>query len=120
MAVEQERDNPQEYELTITDPDGVVLERQPVSGYLEAGNRQPATSLRLIIDRLGPVYVEKKSEGAGLPWTKRFTVVENPPWQTEEQRERLEALRQRQRQREGGRRQQGVAQVERMDEHPEP
>ena len=110
--LQQERDNPQEYELTITDPDGVVLERQPVTGFLEPENRQPATGLRLIIDRLGPVYVEKKSEGAGLPWTKRITVVENPPWQTEEQREILEALRQRQRTREGGRRQQAAEQLE--------
>ena len=94
--LQQERDNPQEYELTITDPDGVVLERQFVDGYLEPGNRQPATSLRLIIDRLGPVYVEKKSEGVGLPWTKKITIVENPPWQTEEQREILDGLRKRQ------------------------
>ena len=116
----QERDNPQEYELTITDPDGVVLERQPVTGYLEVENRQPATALRLIIDRLGPVYVEKKSEGAGLPWTKKVTVVENPPWQTEEQRELLTMLRQRLREREGGRRQQIVEQLERQQDHPEP
>ena len=59
------------------------------------------------------MYVEKKSEGPGLPWTKRITVVENPPWQTEEQREILEALRQRQRAREGGRRQQAAEQLER-------
>ena len=116
----QEWDNPQEYELTITDPDGVVLEHQSIDGYLEPGNRQPATSLRLIIDRLGPVYVEKQSEGAGLPWTKKVTVVENPPWQTEEQRELLTALRQRQREREGGRRQQIIEQLEHQQDHPEP
>ncbi len=96
----QNQDNPQEYELTITDPDGVLLERGPVDGYLEQENRQPATSLRLVIDRLGPVYVEKKAEGAGLPWTRKVMVVENPPWQTREQREMLEALRERERQRE--------------------
>ena len=101
----QERDNPQEYELTITDPDGVVLERQAIDGYLEPGNRQPATDLRLVIDRLGPVYVEKRSEGVGLPWTKRITVVESPPWQTDEQREMLEALREREQRREEERRQ---------------
>ncbi len=101
----QERDNPQEYELTITDPDGVVLERQPVDGYLEPGNRQPATGLRLVIDRLGPVYVEKRSEGVGLPWTKRVTVVETPPWQTDEQRLMLDSLREREQRRGEERRQ---------------
>lgn len=116
----QEQDNPQEYELTILDPDGVVLERQAVDGFIEQGDRQPATGLRLVIDRLGPVYVEKRSEGVGLPWTKRFTVVENPPWQTEEQRERLESLRQRQRERAAGRRQQSTETMERMYDHPEP
>ena len=101
----QERDNPQEYELTITDPDGVVLERQPVDGFLEPGNRQPATGLRLVIDRLGPVYVEKRSEGVGLPWSKRTTVVESPPWQTDEQRQMLDALREREQRRGEERRQ---------------
>ena len=94
--LQQERDYPQEYELVITDLDGVVLECQFVDGYLEEGNRQPATALRLVIDRLGPVYVEKKSEGVGLPWTKKIAVVEHPPWQTEEQREILDELRKRQ------------------------
>ena len=118
--LQQQRDNPQEYELTITDPDGVVLERQPVDGYLEPDNRQPATGLRLVIDRLGPVCVEKKSEGIGLAWTKKITVVESPPWQTEEQRERLEALRLRERQREGQRRYQAQEQLEQQFLHPEP
>ena len=115
----QDRDKPQQYELTITDPDGVVLERQAVDGYLEEGRRQPATSMRLVIDRLGPVYVEKHSEGVGLPWIKKIPVVENPPWQTEEQRERLELLRQRQREREGGRRIQAQNQLEAQLRHPE-
>ena len=105
LWLSQERDNPQEYELTITDPDGVVLERQPVDGFLEPGNRQPATGLRLVIDRLGPVYVEKRSEGVGLPWTKRTTVVESPPWQTDEQRQMLDALREREQRRGEERRQ---------------
>ena len=101
----QERDNPQDYELTITDPDGVVLEREAVDGFLEPGNRQPATGLRLVIDRLGPVYVEKRSEGVGLPWTRRITVVESPPWQTDEQRQMLDALREREQRRGEERRQ---------------
>ena len=116
----QDRNSPQNYALAIVDPDGVVLERQPVDGYLEAESRQPATGLRLIIDRLGPVYVEKKSEGTGLPWTRRFTVVENPPWQTDEQREMLDALRQRQRERQRERRHQVDEQMEQQLRHPEP
>ncbi len=116
----QERDNPQEYELTIIDPDGVVLERQHVDSYLFPENRQPATGLRLVIDRLGPVYVEKKSEGIGLPWNKKFTMVENPPWQTEEQREMLEALRLRQREHEVIRQRQSDQQLDQLTRHPEP
>ena len=109
----QDRDNPQEYELTITDIDGVLMEHQLVSGFLESDGRHPATSLKLVIDRLGPVYVEKKSEGIGLSWTKMEAVVENPPWQTEEQREMLEALRERERQREEMRRQDAEANLDR-------
>ena len=116
----QERDNPQEYELTITDPDGVVLERQSVDGYLEPDGRQPATGLRLIIDRLGPVYVEKKTEGVGLPWSRRVMAVENPPWQTEEQRAMLEGLRERQRDHERERIIESVEQEQQMYGHPEP
>jgi hypothetical protein len=118
--LDQDRANPQQYELTITDPDGVVLEQVTVDGYLEADNRQPATGLRLVIDRLGPVYVEKRSVGAGLPWSKRISVVENPPWQTDEQRERLETLRQRQRDRERGLIVQAQIQLEEVTRHPEP
>ena len=118
--LDQDRANPQQYELTITDPDGVVLERQAVDGYLEEDRRQPATSLRLVIDRLGPVYVEKRSVGAGLPWSKKISVVENPPWQTDEQRERLETLRQRQRDRERGLIVQAQIQLEEVTRHPEP
>ena len=69
--------------------------------------------MRLVIDRLGPVYVEKRSEGIGLPWTKKETVVENPPWQTEEQREILDALREREHQREEAKRQEGQANLDR-------
>ena len=111
--LQQDIDNPQEYELTITDPDGVVLERQAVDGYLESDGRHPATSLRLVIDRLGPVYVEKRSEGIGLPWTRMEAVVDNPPWQTEEQKEMLDALRERERQREDARRLEAQGNIDR-------
>ena len=111
--LQQERDNPQEYELTITDPDGVVLEQHIVNGFLESEERQPATGLRLVIDRLGPVYVEKKSDGIGLPWTRMEAIVEHPPWQSEEQQHLLESLRQRERLREERRRQEAEAETER-------
>ncbi len=116
----QEKDLPQQYELTITDPDGVVLEHVSVDGFLEDNHRQPATGLRLVIDRLGPVYVEKRSEGVGLPWSRKIQVVENPPWQTDEQREKLETLRQRERERERGRIAQAQLQLEGQRQHPEP
>ena len=83
LPMRQERHDPQEYELTATDLDGVVLERIPIDGYLEPGNRQPATSLRLIINRFGQVWVEKKSEGVGLPWTKTSLIVAEPQWKQE-------------------------------------
>ena len=82
-ALLQDRDSPQEYEVTATDLAGVVLQRIPVDGYLELGNRQPATSLRMIVNRFGQVFLEKRSEGVGLPWTKLSLVLESPPWQTE-------------------------------------
>ena len=117
--LEQERDNPAEYEITITDPDGVVLRddddkelRLAFSGFMEPrkllqdeGNRQPATSLQLVIDRLGYVWVEMKSEGIGLPWSKSFrfpdvhrsddTPPPSPPWQTQEQREAWRRIQER-------------------------
>ena len=85
-GLQQERDNPQEYELAVTNLEGVVLEKIPVDGYLEPGNRQPATNLRLIINKFGQVIVEKHSSGVGLPWTKLFMVLDAPPWQTDLQR----------------------------------
>jgi hypothetical protein len=88
----QEKNAPQEYELTVTSPDGVVWERHTISGYLEQGQegsnlRLPATSLRLVIDQFGRVGVEKHSSGPGLPWTKVVLIVESPPWQTDFQKE---------------------------------
>ena len=112
-ALVQDRENPQDYELTITDTDGVLMDHQIVNGFLESEGHHPATSLRLVIDRLGPVYVEKKSEGIGLPWTKMEAVVEHPPWQSDEQREMLEALRDRERQREESRRQEADVNLDR-------
>ena len=102
--LEQEKSDPHEYELTITYPNGVLMQdpddnsrpaRYAIDGYLESGeeggiSRLPATSLRLIIDRYGRVGVEKHSSGPGLPWTKVSLIVDAPPWQTELQREAAE------------------------------
>ena len=118
--LQQERGNPQGYELIISDSSDVALERYFVDGYLEDGNRLPATSLRLVIDRLGPVCVEKKSEGIGLSWTKKIEVVNNPPWQNEEQRAALRQRQERKRQNEKERQQQSQQQLRNQERHPEP
>ena len=119
--LDQERDNPQEYELTITDPDGVVLERQSVNGYLEEENRQPATGLRLVIDRLGPVYVEK-AVGRYRPALEQAANGSREPAVADRaaQRQMLEVLRQRQRDRERGRVAQAQLDLELLERHPEP
>ena len=85
-ALQQEQDNPQKYELSIATPDGVIIEQIPIDGYLEPENRHTATDLRLRVDRYGQVFVDKRSSGPGLSWTKQFPVVTRPPWQTELQR----------------------------------
>ena len=119
QVLRQDQDNPAEYMLTVARQDGLVLQdsngddlQLKFNGFMEPrkllqepGNRQPATSLRLIIDRLGYLWVEMKSEGVGLPWTKvfRFPDVErgpddlppSPPWQTEAQREAWAGLQER-------------------------
>lgn len=115
----QDKSNPGEYEITITDPDGVVLRddegndlQLAFSGFMEPrkllqdeGNRQPATSLQLVIDRLGYIWVEMKSEGVGVPWTKQFRFPDierepdalppSPPWQTDSQKEAWVRLQER-------------------------
>lgn len=100
----QEKSAPHEYELTITYPNDVFIQdpsdnsrpaRYVIDGYLESeqdghAGRQPATSLRLIIDRYGRVGVEKHSSGPGLSWTKVSLIVDTPPWQIDLQRQPLE------------------------------
>ena len=99
--IPQEKTDPHEYELTITYPNDVLIQdpidpsrpaRFIIDGYLESGqdgntSRQPATSLRMIIDRYGRVGIEKHSSGPGLPWTKVSLIVDAPPWQTDLQNE---------------------------------
>ena len=98
----QEKSDPHYYELTVTDPNEVVIERHSIDGYVKPGEedrekhpdihpRLPATSLRLVIDRFGRVGVEKHSSGPGLPWTEMFFPVKNP-WQLPEQRQALQTL----------------------------
>ena len=115
----QNSDSPFEYMITVTRQDGLILKdsngadlqlkfnglMEPRKLLQDEGNRQPATSLRLIIDRLSYLWVEMKSEGVGLPWTKlfRFPDIErdpddlppSPPWQTEAQREAWVRLQER-------------------------
>lgn len=115
----QDQDNPAEYMLTVARQDGLVLQdsngedlQLKFNGFMEPrkllrepGDRQPATSLRLIIDRLGYLWVEMKAEGVGLPWTKLFRFPDivrgpddlppSPPWQTEAQREAWKRIQER-------------------------
>lgn len=115
----QEPHNPSEYQITVTDPDGVVLRddenrdlKLRFNGFMEPrkllqeeGYRQPATSLKLIIDRLGYIWVEMKSEGVGLPWTKEFRFPDSErgpddlptslPWQSEAQRKAWKSIQEK-------------------------
>jgi len=91
------------YELTVTtpdgllvktvDPDGIERERQPVGK--PYSNNKPTintrligSSLRLVIDRFGQVAVSQQSANSAA---KTFVIIENPPWQTPEQAEYLNA-----------------------------
>lgn len=115
----QSSDSPAEFMLTVNRQDGLILKdsngadlqlkfnglMEPRKLLQEEGNRHPATSLRLIIDRLGYLWVEMKSEGVGLPWTKTFRFPDvqrgpddlppSPPWQTEAQREAWKRIQDR-------------------------
>lgn len=91
------------YELTVTtpdgllvkttDPDGVERERQPVgkpySNKPTINTRLIGSELKLVIDRLGRVGVEQQSENSS---PKRYVVIENPPWQTDEQKKAIQIL----------------------------
>ncbi len=74
----------QRYELTVTDLEGVVLERTSVDPHIDT--RLIGSTLRLVIDRQGRVGVEQESETSSA---KRFLVLDNTPWQTDLQREFL-------------------------------
>ncbi len=137
QELKQDQDNPSEYLLTVTRQDGLMLQDSngnnlelKFNGFLEprkllqeTANRQPATSLRLIIDRLGYLWVEMKSEGIGLPWTKRFRFPDvergpddlppSPPWQTDAQRRAWVRIQERTRQLEEKKRRQVQANLDR-------
>lgn len=70
----------QRYELTITNLEGVVLERLLVDPHIDT--RLMGFTLRLVIDRQGRVGVEQESENSSA---KRYLVLDNTPWQTEQQ-----------------------------------
>ena len=75
--------------LPTTDPDGEVTERQPVGKKYrdEAENpsintRLMGSKLSLVVNRLGQVGVEQESAASEA---KRYVVITNQPWQTDEQ-----------------------------------
>ncbi len=110
QELKQDQNLPTEYLLTVTRQDGLVLQdsngndlQLKFDGFMEPkkllqdpGSRQPATGLRLIIDRMGYLWVEMKSEGVGLNWSKTFRFPDidrgpddlppSPPWQTAAQK----------------------------------
>lgn len=87
--------NPTEYQVVVEDPDGAIMASHPVSGNLEMYSGLIASRARLVIDRFGRVWVEKKSGGLGL--FENFLVTEEPPWQTDIQHDALRRLWQEQR-----------------------
>ena len=77
------------YELTVAYPEaeGVVIERCLVDPHINT--RLIGSELKLVIDRLGRVGVEQKSDRSS---PKRYMVIENPPWQTPEQKRAIQIL----------------------------
>lgn len=75
-----------EYELIVADADGEELESRLVGSNRAGSTRSP----QLVIDTFGRIGID--SNGA------RWIEVENPPWQTERQREVLQSIMDRQRQ----------------------
>ena len=75
------------YELTVTTPDGIIMEQCFVDPYINT--RLRGSSLRLIINRLGQVGVEQQS---GNTTAKKYEVLKYPPWQTDTQRLAIERL----------------------------
>ena len=72
---------PKTYELTVTDPNNVVLERRFIDEDIDPGLIN--NTLRLVIDRLGRIGVEQESDKSR---PKRFLIIEDTPWQTDLQR----------------------------------
>ena len=75
------------YEVTISTLDDIVLEKCLVDPYINT--RLMGSSLRLIINRLGQVGVEQRSDNSG---SNKWAVIKYPPWQTEGQRRAFEQL----------------------------
>lgn len=75
--------------LPTTDPDGEVTERQPVGKKYRDEVENPSINTRLmgsklslVVNRLGQVGVEQESAASEA---KRYVVITNQPWQTDEQ-----------------------------------
>ena len=77
---------PKTYRLTITRPNGVVLERKFIDEFIDT--KLIGHTLRLVIDRDGLVGVEQISDKS----SKRFLVFDTTPWQTGSQRQALQRL----------------------------
>ena len=102
-ALKEDPDDPHSdtrYELTVTTPDGVLLEtinpdniallRQPVGPKYDKEDENPSintrlisSSLHLVIDRLGRVGVEQDSP---MSDAKRYVVINGHRWQSDEQK----------------------------------
>ncbi len=107
---------PKTFELTITYPDGLISKQEFVDKYINSSLK--AYTLRLVIDRYGRIGVEQES---AISEPKRFLVIEEAPWQTEEQRQALQRLLEQQRQYEATQRQQARATVNRLPwQYPTP
>lgn len=81
----QQNDN-SEYDVTVTDAEDGILDHCPVSDKLEEYYGLRARSLRLVIDRFGRIWVEKRSGGS---LSEMHLIIEEPPWQTDIQQEAL-------------------------------
>lgn len=77
------------YQLTITDPDGVVLRTKAVDFDRSRAPRASARSPRLVIDMLGQIGIDEDGS--------RWVEIGDTPWQTQNQRMTQQAILERRR-----------------------
>ncbi len=83
---ERSRDKFYSYTVSIEDPDGDLLERASNEMRLPGEYTRPrADRIRLVLDRLGRVWVELEA-GTKIHSRENVPITETPPWQTEAQR----------------------------------